>query len=70
MGVLSDLKISYSAWRNAGWPLPRAVWETIQQFGQYSQPEQIAMLITAGIGMTGTVLAIGLPIARTLNPLN
>ena len=68
LGVLSDLKATYSGWRDGGWPVPRAVWEALKQLSQYPKADKIAMLITGGIGIVSLILAIGLPITGTLNP--
>jgi len=45
MGVLSDLKITYDAWRDAGWPLPRA--PTPRDMGDHQTVRPIST-ITAG----------------------
>ena len=68
MGVLSDLRITYGAWRDAGWPLPRAMWEAIQQFSQYPKADKIGMIATMGIGVVSLILAIGLPVTGVINP--
>lgn len=66
--VLSDMQITIQAWTNAGWTLPRAIWEAFKGLSRYSEPQKQAMLISLALGTTIGFLAIIIPLGSVLNP--
>lgn len=67
-GVFIDMQMAVQAWTNAGWPLPRGMWEAFKGLSLYSAPHKQALLISLAFGITVGVLAIIIPLGSILNP--
>lgn len=65
---LSLVQATVAAWTDAGWPLPRALWEGLRALQQYSAPEQRAMMLSAALGASGLALAVSLPFVSIFTP--
>ncbi|MGR3609163.1 MAG: type IV secretory system conjugative DNA transfer family protein [Sulfitobacter sp.] len=65
---LSDTLATIQAWRDAGWPLPRALWEGAKGLKRYSDPQQQAMAISFVLGAFGIVVAVSTPLVAIFNP--
>ncbi len=67
-GPLSDMLATIQAWRDAGWPLPRALWEGPKGLKRYSEHQQQAMAISFVLGAVGIVVAVSTPLVAIFNP--
>lgn len=66
--AFNSLHATFQAWIGAGWPLPRAIWESLRQLEHFSAPQKQAMAISLVLGLTGLVIALTSPILAVLNP--
>lgn len=67
-GLLSDMQAAYQSWIVAGWPFPRAIWESLKQLARYPEPHQQAIAIAFAMGAMGLAVAIRQPIMTVFNP--
>ncbi|MGR3704071.1 type IV secretory system conjugative DNA transfer family protein [Sulfitobacter sp.] len=67
-GVFSDMQAIIHAWVSAGWPFPRAIWESIKGLARYSDPHKHAMAASFVLGSFGIVVSVSAPMAATFNP--
>ncbi|QVQ38614.1 type IV secretory system conjugative DNA transfer family protein (plasmid) [Pseudochrobactrum algeriensis] len=67
-GDFSDMQMTIQAWTNAGWSLPRGIWEGVKRLNRYSALHQQALLISLALGVAVGALAIIIPLGSILNP--
>jgi type IV secretion system protein VirD4 len=67
-GVFSDVQAAFQSWASAGWPVPRAIWESLKGLARYSEPQQQAMAISFALGVFGIALAVAAPLVAIFNP--
>lgn len=59
---------TYRSWTGAGYPLPRAAWETVKGFGRLPEWHQQAVMIGAGLGLVALALVIITPLRAAFDP--
>jgi len=67
-GAFSGMQATFQTWMGAGWPFPRAIWESLKGLARYSEPQQQAMAISFALGAFGIVLDVAAPLAAIFNP--
>ena len=67
-GALTGMQATFQTWMGAGWPFPRAIWESLKGLARYSEPQQQAMAISFALGAFGIAVAVAAPLAAIFNP--
>ena len=67
-GALTGMQSTFQTWMGAGWPFPRAIWESLRGLARYSESQQQAMAISFALGAFGIALAVAAPLAAIFNP--
>lgn len=65
---LSGIQATIQAWTDAGWPLPRAIWEGLKGLTRYTEAQQQAMAISLALGIFGLIMAVSAPLVAIFNP--
>lgn len=60
--LLANARLDLQAWRDAGHPLPRAVWEAVSRMDDYPPAALQALGLTFVIGMAALLSALALPV--------
>ncbi|MEO9652439.1 MAG: type IV secretory system conjugative DNA transfer family protein, partial [Roseobacter sp.] len=67
-GFWEGVQATYLSWRDAGFAVPRAVWEAGQSLNRYSDLQTIAIMMSFCLGVGALMIAISLPLTAAFNP--